>query len=154
MKKVDSNTLIQFIGMVGIMASLVFVGLQMRQSQQIALANLSATTTSFFLSGIDSLAEPQLSYDTYLRQYLGLEPRTEEYSWVRDNHAHSYWYIASNQYLLNELGLVSDEVWVGFLDVARAAYNTCAQRNIYELRRFTLNPGFVSLIEQGPDQCN
>ena len=52
MKKVDSNTLIQFIGMVGIMASLVFVGLQMRQSQQIALANLSATTTSFFLSGI------------------------------------------------------------------------------------------------------
>ena len=40
MKKVSLDTWIQLIGMLGIMGSLVFVDLELRQSQRIALANM------------------------------------------------------------------------------------------------------------------
>jgi len=36
MKNIDINDLIQLLGMLGIIGSLIFVGLQMRQSQRIA----------------------------------------------------------------------------------------------------------------------
>ena len=39
MKKVSLDTWIQLVGMLGIMGSLVFVGLEMRQTQRIALAS-------------------------------------------------------------------------------------------------------------------
>lgn len=38
MKKISLDVLIQLIGMLGILGGLVFVGLEMRQSQQFALA--------------------------------------------------------------------------------------------------------------------
>ena len=38
MKKVSIDVWIQLLGMVGIIASLIFVGLEMRQTQRIAIA--------------------------------------------------------------------------------------------------------------------
>ena len=38
MRKISLDVLIQLIGMLGILGGLVFVGLEMRQSQQLALA--------------------------------------------------------------------------------------------------------------------
>ena len=38
MRNIDIHALIQLLGMVGIIGSLIFVGLEMRQSQRIALA--------------------------------------------------------------------------------------------------------------------
>ena len=38
MRKIDIQDLIQLLGMVGIIGSLIFVGLEMRQSQMIAQA--------------------------------------------------------------------------------------------------------------------
>lgn len=37
MKKVDINVWVQLIGMLGVLGGLVFVGLEMRQSQRIAI---------------------------------------------------------------------------------------------------------------------
>ena len=39
MKRVSLDTWIQLLGMVGLLGGLVFVGLEMRQSQRIALAD-------------------------------------------------------------------------------------------------------------------
>jgi len=44
MKKININILIQLIGMLGVIGSLIFVGMQMRQSQQIALASQRAVS--------------------------------------------------------------------------------------------------------------
>ena len=52
MKKIAIEDLIQLLGMVGIIGSLIFVGLEMRQSQRIAMAgqqmDRTAIATSFF----------------------------------------------------------------------------------------------------------
>ena len=39
MKKPDINAIVQLLGMLGIILSLIFVGLEMRQSQRIAIAD-------------------------------------------------------------------------------------------------------------------
>ena len=38
MKILDTNTVGQLLGLIGVMASLIFVGMELRQSQTIALA--------------------------------------------------------------------------------------------------------------------
>ena len=38
MKKPDINAIVQLLGMLGIILSLIFVGLEMRQSQRIVIA--------------------------------------------------------------------------------------------------------------------
>ena len=45
MRKIDIQDLIQVLGMVGIIGSLIFVGLEMRPSQRIALAGQEQART-------------------------------------------------------------------------------------------------------------
>ena len=56
MRKIDIHDLMQLLGMVGIIGSLIFVGLEMRQSQRIALAGQQAVRTQFWLDGVDALS--------------------------------------------------------------------------------------------------
>ena len=71
MRKIDIQDLIQLLGMVGIIGSLIFVGLEMRQSQRIALAGQQALRTQFFLDGVDALSEPQKSNQKVMEMLLG-----------------------------------------------------------------------------------
>ena len=50
MKKVSLDTWIQLLGMVGLLGGLVFVGLEMRQSQQIAIAGQVQARNEAFLN--------------------------------------------------------------------------------------------------------
>ena len=54
MRKIDIQDLIQLLGMVGIIGSLIFVGLEMRQSQMIAQAGQQQDRTAIFFSLISS----------------------------------------------------------------------------------------------------
>ena len=75
MRKLDIQELIQLLGMVGIIGSLIFVGLEMRQSQRIALAAQQTERTNMFLNNVNSLAEPKLNYSTMQEQLAGQTPR-------------------------------------------------------------------------------
>ena len=88
MRKIDIQDLIQLLGMVGIIGSLIFVGLEMRQSQRIALAGQQALRTQFFLDGVDALSEPQKSNQKVMEMLLGDIPVTEDYEWVLENVMH------------------------------------------------------------------
>ena len=57
MKKVDFNFLIQLLGMIGIIGSLLFVGLEMRQSQRIALAGHQQDRMAVFVDITNTFTE-------------------------------------------------------------------------------------------------
>ena len=61
MEKIETNDLLQIIGMLGLIASLIFVGMELRQNQQVAR-----------VTAYQALAEQIASYNS---QYLGC------YSW-------------------------------------------------------------------------
>ena len=63
MKKVDINALIQLLGMVGIIGSLIFVGLEMRQSQRIALPEQQQSRTQVWTDLFNTFTEAGVSYD-------------------------------------------------------------------------------------------
>tara|TARA_B100000674_G_scaffold96821_1_gene69492 strand:- start:24 stop:200 length:177 start_codon:yes stop_codon:yes gene_type:complete len=52
--KVSFDTWIQLLGMVGVLGGLVFVGLEMQQSQRIALANTQQERTNTAIANFDT----------------------------------------------------------------------------------------------------
>ncbi|MDB9969119.1 hypothetical protein OAE08_05590 [Gammaproteobacteria bacterium] len=55
MKKIETNDLLQIIGMLGLIASLIFVGMELRQNQQVAR-----------VTAYQALAEQIASYNALL----------------------------------------------------------------------------------------
>jgi hypothetical protein len=55
--KVNFDTWIQLLGMTGVLGGLIFVGLEMRQSQQIALAAQQQARTEIFTGIVNSVNE-------------------------------------------------------------------------------------------------
>ena len=57
MKKVSLDVWIQLIGMISIVASLIFVGIEMRQSQRIALAAQQTARVQIFTEIVTGMTE-------------------------------------------------------------------------------------------------
>ncbi len=60
MKKIATEDLIQLLGMVGIIGSLIFVGLEMRQSQRIAMAGQQMERTALLIEAHSVFTEAGL----------------------------------------------------------------------------------------------
>ena len=75
MKKISLDVWIQFLGMLSVLAGLVFVGLEMRQSQQIALAAQQQERASLVTELIGSFSEanPPISFLDFLNENLNIE---------------------------------------------------------------------------------
>ena len=153
MRKIDIQDLIQLLGMVGIIGSLIFVGLEMRQSQRIALAGQQALRTQFFLDGVDALSEPEKSNQKVMEMLLGDIPVTEDYEWVLENSMHRNWWIFENDFVQYDLGLMDENVWQAKLNAMAAVYNFCFARPVYDARRNILDARLITLIERFPDNC-
>ena len=64
MKNVDFNSLIQLLGMIGIIGSLLFVGLEMRQSQRIALAGQQQDRMAVFVDITNTFTEAGIEFNS------------------------------------------------------------------------------------------
>ena len=67
MKKVGLDVWIQLLGMLGIILSLIFVGLEMRQSQRIALAAQSQERTAMGMANFMGFLEAGINLDNNMR---------------------------------------------------------------------------------------
>ncbi len=153
MRKIDIQDLIQLLGMVGIIGSLIFVGLEMKQSQSIALAGQQALRTQFFLDGVDALSEPEKSNQTIMEMLTGTMPVTEEYEWVVENNMHRLWWIYENDFVQYSLGLMDENIWQAKLNAMEFVYNSCLSRHVFDFRKSLLDARLVSIIEDFPDAC-
>ena len=79
MKKIDINVLIQLLGMVGIIGSLIFVGLGTRLSQRIALAAQNQARVATVSQSVSSITEAGFNF----LDIIGSEPSQDnEYAAV------------------------------------------------------------------------
>ena len=72
MRKIDINDLIQLLGMLGIIGSPIFVGIEMRRSQRIAQAGQQQDRTASFLAFLAQLT----SLETMNKKVPGYIPDT------------------------------------------------------------------------------
>ena len=96
MKSINSDTWIQLLGMLSVLAGLVFVGLEMRQSQQIALAAQQQNRMSVFIDIINTMTEAGFEYAAAVQ---GSE-------YVYKNFMHASFFYLENDVVQYNLGLI------------------------------------------------
>ena len=85
MKKAGLDVLIQFIGMTGIFVSLIFVGLEMRQSQKIALAAQQQSRTQVWSEMTNVYTEKGISMYEIMFNLLGPDSMNESETLISHN---------------------------------------------------------------------
>ena len=135
MKKISLDSWVQLIGMLSVVAGLVFVGLEMQQSQKIALAGQQANRVQLFSSMMDANNEQGIDQQKLQMILSGQIPMTEDYEWVVMNGLHRMWWIYENDFLQNELGLMDENIWQAKRNAMEANYNFCDGRPVFDIRK-------------------
>ena len=135
MKKVSLDVWIQLVGMLSIVASLIFVGLEMRQSQRIALAAQQTARVQIFTEIVTGMTESGIAWNGPDDDYV-YGNRTNQILWVFEN-----------DYLQYRLGLMDQSVWQAKFRILGRVVNGCRGREIFERRRDGLDTTLVSLVD-------
>ena len=155
MNKININALIQILGMAGVIGSLIFVGLEMQQSQRIALAAQQQARMGVFVEAMNTFSETGVSYQAFMEQE-GRNPETEAQT---TNFIHQLWWIHENDYLQYRLGLMDESIWEAKLRAIEISYNSLNEescilnKRIWETRRVMLDVNLVELVESLPNDC-
>ena len=142
------------LGIIGIIGSLVFVGMELRQSQQIALAAQQQQRAALITEviGTFSDANPPISFLDFLNQTIDMDDKNNRAT--TETYMYRVWMIYENDHLQHKLGLMDEDVWQAKLTSMRAIYGMCQYK---EITRFALSYSSQDLREtlqgSGPDPC-
>jgi hypothetical protein len=145
------NDWMQVVGIFALVASLIFVGLQMRQTQEIAL---SAAYQARIQTSVDMLTARAANQDA-LAAYYGpqtdedLERLAPEKRWAGRLHAFILMLVYDNIHFQYEEGFISEEDWQNVLvDMTGAIQERPIVRAIMRDQRERMRPTFRTLVEQ------
>ena len=139
MKNVDINVLIQLLGMIGIIGSLVFVGLEMRQSHRIALAAQHQARSEMFMDQVNVHTEAGLTFRDYSNE--------ERYAGLNGLWAASI--VFENDFVQYELGLMEEDLWEKKKAVIRTLSRFCEMADIWPS---DLPEEFEQIVSEGSGQ--
>ena len=147
MKKVSLDGWIQLIGMIGIIGSLLFVGLEMRQSQRIALAAQQQERASLVTEIIGTFAEanPAISFLDFLNENLDLSNQNNRA--VAETYMYRMWMVYENDYLQYELGLMDEDIWLAKLASMRNIYSRCKYKEVTERALSFSSADLLALVD-------
>ena len=145
MKKVSLDTWIQLLGMLSVLAGLLFVGLEMRQTQRIALATETSNRMYQVVEEIYTTAEIGLDWTKVVFGDPAELSETEKIQ--KRNNASAGWFIIENDFNLYKLGLMSEEVWEAKRGIIGFYYNQCELRDIYKMRQSLMPDEFVKVVD-------
>ena len=153
MRKASLDVCIQFIGLLSVVAGLLFVGMEMRQTQRIALA--SETSNRMYLVLIQTINSSSETGVDWTKMVFGdYSELSESEKIAKRNNVAMGWLVAENDFSLFKLGLMSEEVMEVNEGLLSLYYNQCDVRNIYEARRHLMDVEFVQIVESQSDPCD
>ena len=166
MNKIELNDWLQILGMFGVIASLIFVGLQMRQSQQIALAGQVQARAEMLTNRSLALMEGEAeTYYNVLGQALidpsgqgaGEMPNNPEISDKLQFHINNQvsWAfgIMTNTFYQYNAGFLSEEQYSVFQKRVAQFRGNCAWRDQINQQLFFTEQSFVDYWDSLPDNC-
>ena len=104
MKKVSGDVWVQLVGMLSVLAGLLFVGLEMRQSQEIAISATHQARSQVLIDMINTFSEGSEKFHTTM---LAFEPGVIlENDTLSSNAIYQFWLLNENDYLQYQLGLI------------------------------------------------
>ena len=148
MKKVSIDVWIQLLGMLGVLGGLVFVGLEMRQSQLIAIgAQVQARTE---LRAQLQLAPFEGNIDVARADFLDWEEMTDDQKLARGMLQRYRWLLVENTFQQTNLGLLPDEVREQTLAWAQLRKSECRLRDWMPINP---DPAIAEFLDSLPDEC-
>ena len=139
MRKTDIQDLIQLLGMVGIIGSLTFVGLEMRQSHRIASAAQHQARSEMFMDQVNVHTEAGLTFRDYSNE--------ERYAGLNGLWAASI--VFENDFVQYELGLMEEDLWEKKKAVIRTLSRFCEMADIWPS---DLPEEFEQIVNEGSRQ--
>ena len=145
------------LGVLGVIGSLIFVGLELRQTQQIALGNQiqqrANMQADFFLANLQGtdLGRKLLATQRTGQPLNAMDPSTlNEDEFEVFNLIHQ-WRVNSVQNVFQQyqLGLLSDDVWSQVEGRINAQYSNCALRSYFN----GVIPSFQDYLSELPNEC-
>jgi hypothetical protein len=127
MKKVSLDTWIQLFGMIGLLGGLVFVGLELQQSQRIAIATQIQGRNQMMSNYLLAPLEGQLTAVS-LRAARPHEELSENELLIREQLVLHRSLTITNAWQQYSLGLLTDDAWNVPAERARNMYNYCPER--------------------------
>ena len=144
--------LINIIGVLGVIGSLIFVGLQMQQSHEIALAAQQQSRTEVLVDIIGGFDEGDKSFVDFISS-IPDGTYSDDTNVVRDA-IWQIWMLYENDFLQYKLGLMDVEIWEAKLNGMLLTYNACQFRDITDLvLGFSTAELSVLLNETSQVQC-
>ncbi len=138
--------------MVGVIGSLVFVGLEMRQSQRIALVNQIQQRSYTVQASISAFTEA--NKDWFSAQFPALPTKnlSEVEKDIR-NVLNQAWFVYEADYFQYSQGLMTDEVWQAKLTGIVTNLKRCDNQEIYRQRIKLVEEDFQRILEGVPFDC-
>ena len=140
----------ELIGIAAIVASLIFVGMQLKQSQDIAIA----TQYQARAEATQALTLAHLEAD-YLPPIPALRAGIGEEASIRDVHTQLWlWIQFDNHYYQYQAGFLDEDAWQAQWRNTQEIYRQCHLRFVWDWRKNGLRSEFVALIDSIEDPCD
>lgn len=137
------------LGVIGVTGSLVFVGLELRQNQVIAIAGQQQARTVARLNQLLS------TYDFSLEEVgvedIPWEDQTELQKYTREQRQVYYWTVNENNFYQYSTGLLSEELWEKEVRYTAMQWNHCHLRHVFEGQNFIKS--YETYVRSLPDNC-
>ena len=145
-----------FLGVIGIIGSLVFVALELRQSQKIALATQQQARTEVFTNVVNSVNQASsASLYEILSKVTANEALTAQEKKIAENYAFQLVWIFENDFIQYKAGLIDEDVWSAKLVSMRTLAELCLLRDSVEYLLQFMTPEMSNLIDIKPrSECN
>ena len=150
--KVSFDTWIQLLGMLGVLGGLIFVGLEMRQSQQIAVSASQQARSEVIIDMVNTFSEGSQKFHNTVDAFR-LNTQLED-DVLSSNSVYQFWLLFENDFLQYQLGLMEEGIWQAKLNGMRNTYNACQFREETELIFNFITEELPNYIrETTPDNC-
>ena len=150
MKKINTNALLQFLGALGVIGSMIFVGLEMRQSQRIAIAAQIQARSNTMVEALATYTEAGIDWAPAL---FGGEVALSKEEIARKNIYQAQWFLFESDFFQYSVGLMTQPVWEAKLVMIGRLVDQCDLRNVLEARLISLEKAFRDVILSREDNC-
>jgi hypothetical protein len=144
------NDWMQVVGIFAVVASLIFVGLQMKQSQDIALAAQYQARAEAAQNMMMSMQESGMALSAIQIPAAEMKPAERH---TIDNLYRWSWTQYDNMHFQYVAGFLDEESWTGQKARIERVYSRCDQRQILENMRPFLRQSFVAYVDSLNDPC-
>ena len=149
--KLDINAVVQLLGMLGIIISLIFVGLEMRQSQRIAIAGQYQARAAMNAASLQAAIEAGIDFSA--QSGLSQSNLTPEEQVQQRNFTNLAYTRIENDFYQYQQGLIDEETWGKKLFSIRSWYNNCDLREVWERRSQFFTNDLIDLIKSDEVEC-